>query len=545
MAAPTNSEIEIALRLKDEASASFSKFVNQVQGGSGEAAKSFEQVSKSAGKGEKAVDKLTEAMAEDRVESRRNKFVFGEFSDALRGTDQMLGLAGEGTKDLRKGLGNLIDGAEKGFVAFDQLGPIVGTLGVSGPVGLAIAGIGGLLVLMTELASETEKSAERILTTAESIKALDDAYTEYSAKFKGGDGTAGARKAQMDVAKQDAAALQKTANDMATYVKVWTDEVVQMQAETVNGQWFDDEQLTGKNLLARLRQTMPEVHKIYAEFLAANDGDEEKAQAQFFDEFHNVQARLKAAQAVAMTGIEEAEAKKEQKSKEAYARMAALDIAYISDAQKRRYDEMIKTSETIRRFMEQSEAGRRALVEENNNAFVQQQLSGMKGVAKQEFAQVDAALLEIDDGWKVFLSSVDAGVENLAQNISQGFAQGWEEAFGEANSVLEQFLQAMYSQMVSMLARMAAQKAISGLFSMIPGVGSIFSALSGGAIGGGSNSKLDGRVISPGDMAGAAGAPAGSSPVVVQVNLRGTMSGQRFLQDEMPDYNNYVALKAV
>lgn len=549
MPAPTNSEVEIALRLKDEASASFQKFVNDVHGGANSAEREISRLSQSAGAGKHAVDGLTEAMREDRLETRRNKFLLGELNGSLyavEGAFKSVGLGGDG---LFRALGKVSEGAAIGIDTFDGLGAMLGPAGFGGPVALAATGAVALGVAIAAMASEAEQSAEKILTTAEAVKALDDAYAEYSSKFKGGAGNAAARKAQMDVAEQDAAALQRMANNMSTYVKVWTSEVVQMRAETINGMYFDDEQLSGKSLLNRLKITMPEVHKIYSEFLASVKGDEDEAQAKFFDEFHNVQARLRAAQAVALSGIEETDNAKVEKSKETYARLTALDIAYINDAQKRRYDEMVQTAETVRLFMQQSESGRQALLEENNDAFVQRQLSGMKGVAKVEFAQVDAAILEIDDGWKTFLSGVDAGVESLAQSISQGFAKGWEDAFGEANSVLEKFLQAVYTEVMATLARIAAQKAITSILSMIPGIGGVIaSAAAGAAMGSagagvGSNSK--GRIISSSDLVGQQAGPSSGAGVVVNVTLRGTLSGQRFLQDEMPSYGQYLSAKAV
>jgi len=169
---------------------------------------------------------------------------------------------------------------------------------------------------------------------------------------------------------------------------------------------------------------------------------------------------------------------------------------------------------------------------------------GVDPALEQNLSRISEAQTEIGLEWEAMIAGMDAGVNSLADSINTAMADAWESAFGEANSIFEKFLQSVFTGMVDMLGRWAAKQAMGGLLSLLPGGGLLAGALgfSGRATSGGvvptesSSSALAQKIDS---LAGA----LASRPVVV--NLRGTLAGQQFLQEEMPGYNDYVSLKTV
>jgi hypothetical protein len=150
--------------------------------------------------------------------------------------------------------------------------------------------------------------------------------------------------------------------------------------------------------------------------------------------------------------------------------------------------------------------------------------------------------------WDAMIAGMDAGVMSLSDSITQAMGDAWEGAFGEANSVFEKFLQSVYMGMVDMLGKWAAKQAMGGLLSLIPG-GGVLSGLLGGS-GRMSSGDVSGGVVPTASASSALAqkidslsGSLSSRPVVV--NLRGTLAGQQFLQEEMPGYNDYVSLKTV
>ncbi len=532
MNTPTNKEIEFALSMRDEATATFTRFARETRGGAEEVRQSLEGMGGSAVSGRRHVSALTEAMREDRMENRRNRFIIGELDSGMQAINGTMKSVGLGSRGLTSAFDVLGKTATSSIMTFDGLGAVLGPMGLGGPIALAATGAVALGVAIASMSEEAEQSAVKIRLTADAVKALDDAYTEYTAKFAHGGRSKSEADAQRKVAEQDMAAFQRLANNMSLFARSFTSESVDIQDRAGNvARW------SGENLRKALRGIMPDVHKLWTEFLAVSDDDEEKAQAMFAEHMQRIRDKIEAARDVATRGVVKDGEEREAAIRRVYEKAKAIEATYINDSQKKRYDEMVQLAETLRAFMRQNIDTRQALVAENQAAWIKREMASVKGVSNVAFAQMDAQLLEIDNGWKMFLSTVDAGVGSLASSITQGFADGWEDAFGEANSVLEKFLQAMYAQITSMLARIAAQQIITSIFSLIPGVGSVVSAATGGAIGGGigSNSK---RMV---DLGGKS-APA---PVVVQVNLRGTLSGQKFLQDNAEEYNNYVLAKTV
>lgn len=534
MATPTNSEIEFALSMHDDATATFRKFAGETQRGAEDVRGSLDAMGRTAERGRGNVGGLTEAMREGRMENRRNRFIISELNDGMDSIDRTMRSAGLGSRGLTSAFHSLGKTAAVSIGTFDGLGAVLGPMGLGGPIALAATGAVALGVAIAEMTKEAEESAVKIRLTADAVKALDDAYTEYSSKFQHGGRNRREVEAQKKVAEQDLKAFQRMANNMSLFARSFTGESVRITDAAGNvSQW------SGENLRKALAGVMPDVDKLWKEFLAVSGKDEDKAQEMFAEHMQKVRDKMAAARDVATRGVIKDEEAKQEAVKRTYEKMKALETTYINDAQKKRYDEMVQFAETIRLFMKQNADTRQQLVAENNAAWIKAQMGALKGVTNASFAAFDAKLLEIDDGWKVFISSVNAGVDSLAGSIQEGFARGWEEAFGEANSVLEKFLNSMYSQTMAMLARIMAQKFILGLFDLFGGAGSVIRAASGGDVGAGSgsNDKFSPRRIS-------AIQSASPAPVVV-VNIRGALSGQRFLQDEMPTYNRFVVAKTV
>lgn len=223
------------------------------------------------------------------------------------------------------------------------------------------------------------------------------------------------------------------------------------------------------------------------------------------------------------------------KEKLGFSVMKARELAYISEEQSKRYREQFELQQRISDFMKQDASVRRALLDEENMAFVKRAMSEVESVDQAEIQGVTDEMTRINDGWNVIFVGMNAGVKSIADSITEGLGKAWDNTFGEATSMLQKFIRAVTMAMAEMLAQAAAKKLITSVLSKIPVIGPVFDALGLSSSAGGGSAPIS-------DMSQASFVGGGGIYLTGRVDIS---NGKIFLRREMPEYERFAGKKVV
>lgn len=161
-------EIQFAVSLKNEASATIKEFQKDVESSLGAAGRKTEEY------GQK-VKTLTEWIKEERAEQRMHNFIFNQSREIVGGASSILALYGNTVGQTSESQRMLTNSMNAGFVAFQGVNNVVGLLSgtfksLSGPMGLAISLASGIAVAFSQISNDADKAGSNIQVFDERIK---------------------------------------------------------------------------------------------------------------------------------------------------------------------------------------------------------------------------------------------------------------------------------------------------------------------------------------------------------------------------------------
>lgn len=418
---------------------------------------------------------------DNRAEQRLSKAVFSETKDAIAVlATSITALSLGGSEDMKK----LSNGVNTAFTSFEGFGAILGTLGLGGPVGLAIAGVGALTLAFATMSQTVDENAKKSiegfvdsiqksfgfdLNTA--LTRLENERKALEARVKagtqtgrlGGLGTYGGESAtKMTADAQDAQrrlaningaidAIKQKLKDMGVSAEIQSvlfsalsltkseQDVLQEQIDNAENEIKRLEHTSQPGGTSRIGVLREDIKRWKTELDQANGKVDEVART--------------------LTKFES---------------WKPLEPVFISSEQKSRIEQFMQ----LARFLQQDPNTRRSLVAENIGASLRRTTeSKQSGVAYRELQGVSDEMTKIDEGWQAFFRSTQMGIYTLSDDLTTGFMSAWESMLGEANSLFERFISSVAESAVSILMEIGVRAGLGSLLNLIPGFGGIASFL--------------------------------------------------------------------
>lgn len=175
-------EIQFAISLKNEASATLAQFKADAQS-------AMEAAGTATNKYGQSTQNLTKWIKEQRTEQRQHNFLFQQTREVVGAASLTLALFGNTIGRGSQQMQELTNGLNAGFVAFQGVNNVVGLLGSSmkflaGPWGIVISLAAGAAVALSQFSSEAGKSSEELTKLRSTANQLDYELGKISASMR-------------------------------------------------------------------------------------------------------------------------------------------------------------------------------------------------------------------------------------------------------------------------------------------------------------------------------------------------------------------------
>lgn len=167
----SQNEIQFALSLKNEASATLQQFQTDAKSAMEAAGKATEDYGKKT-------SQLSQWIKEERAEQRQHNFIFAQTKEVVAGASMVLALYGNTLGQTSESQKMFTNSLNSGFVAFQGVNNLVGLLGKSlsflaGPWGIAISLAAAGAVAFSQYSGDASKSSEETRKLAAEANELD------------------------------------------------------------------------------------------------------------------------------------------------------------------------------------------------------------------------------------------------------------------------------------------------------------------------------------------------------------------------------------
>lgn len=156
----SQNEIQFAISLKNDASATLAQFKNDAESAMKVAGAATENYSKKS-------SELVRWIKEERMEQRQHNFIFQQTQEVVNGASMVLALYGNTLGQTNETQKMLTDSMNAGFIAFQGVNNVIGLLGKSvsfleGPWGIVISLVAAGAVAMQKFNGESEKNVDNM-----------------------------------------------------------------------------------------------------------------------------------------------------------------------------------------------------------------------------------------------------------------------------------------------------------------------------------------------------------------------------------------------
>jgi hypothetical protein len=519
---PTLQDTAFALRLDDQFSNSYAKAEETFNAGNQRIEQEFAATSAAARANGKEINTLTDFYREHRGEQRMVSFYMRDTREAMMGAmigmQALQGAMGQGTGSAKV----LNQALVQGTGAFLGFNFALAALGVTGPVGIAIAGVGALGVAFLSTQAAAEKAAQELLTAKERAAELNE---------KLGIGTHAETKSAMEKTLD---ALIKKANEFYLVPEpTWWSKTLEAGATFLGGAIhfpglgeamhaeltpsagsaegvaatnaekeqqlkIDELDAATQKELARIsdstaKQRIQDSATMYA-ILESDElkivRNEEDAQKQILD----------IDEKAALKGVTDKDLKVAI-HKEYTEKRYALDLQYFNKTTKLE-DDIAERLKAWNKNMAMPDAivtwskpDNDLLTKANNQRKYRSDTNPAEDEKKQnkEYAEMakvapqvakylreaeaDQKLLKDDAGGYVealkkaemVITTMEGGLTSMWQGVNEGFIKIWDDTLGQANSLFEKFLQGVMDAALKALEDLATKAIIMGVLDLFTG----------------------------------------------------------------------------
>lgn len=403
--------------------------------------------------------KFNRWMKENKHEQRQFNAVFNETKDVINGIGTGLTILGQTTSKEMKVISNSVNA---GIVSFQGFYATLEAMSLGGPIGIAIAGIGALVLAFMSLTNSVDEATTKAI----------DKFIERVVETGNIDAKIKKSEAQVKKLKGD---IEKNIEWISTL-------------DPTTGTAIMTPLAIDAALEKRLKRSLGIFEGVTEKLKTAKgEGDALKEVFGLLGEsVDKVKPIVEGSSAALAENIKKLE---EQRAKLVLGTEAWADLAVkIGRAKKEQemYNQLDKLFEEgftkIGPYTPKKKPGEKEEKKHPADITMRVQEMGKLQMKQEElavgFGDMFNKIWKDTGGWTTGMLS---GLEAVHNGIMDGIGKGFEEVFGEANSLLEMFIQNFLTQLTSQ----AVQGAIGGLIGMVTGgVGDLFISLFGMHTGG-------------------------------------------------------------
>jgi hypothetical protein len=416
---------------------------------------------------------------EERQEQRLTKAVFNETRDAVAMlATGITALSLGGSQEMKK----LSAGVNTALVGFEGFNAVLGTVGLGGPVGLAIAGVGALTLAFATMSQ----------TVDENVKKSIEGFVDSIQKSFGFDLNTALSKLESERKALEERVRAGTQTGRLGGLGTYGGEAATTMSADAQDAQRRLENIDGaiEAVRKKLKEmgVAAEIQSVLFSALSLSKSEQEVLQEQI-DNAENEIKRLEHSSQPGGTSriavlredirgwkieLDAANGKVEKvgKTLNLIAEWKPRELVFISDEQKKRFEQLT----ALAQFLKQDRETRALLVQENIASSLGATMKKKLGtVSVSPLQGVSDELTRIDEGWQAFFTSAQSGIYTLSNDITSGFMNAWEETLGTANSLFEKFFASVAQSAANILSEIAVRAGLGSLLNLIPGFGGIAS----------------------------------------------------------------------